>query len=344
MSELATRSPIRRTVFYSWQSDTNQQVGRYLIRDALEEALKGLSELLALDDATRGEPGSPDIFGTILQKIAEASFFVPDLTIVGRYSETKCTPNPNVLVEYGYALSKLNHERIIPVLNKYFGLPEDLPFDLKARAIRVQFDLSPEAGKDQQRKAAKQLAGHLRNELKLAVDRSLWSNISETARRAVELFVTVSEDGAFQKPRFAFPEFCSHLSLSASDARAVVDELEGYGLIERGGGLGDSLGWVAPLHELFWKFDRLFQGWDVEQDARCIARKLVAGPHAQGNQFDSTLLAQELDWPPRRINPALTFLVEKDLVRYSTTISYPYAVSSVIDTANTRRFAQEQQC
>ncbi len=335
---------MRRTVFYSWQADTDQKVGRYLIRDALVEALKGLSEPLVRDESTRGEPGRPDIFSTILKKIAQASFFVPDLTIVGRYSETKCTPNPNVLVEYGYALSQMNHERIIPVLNRYFGLPEDLPFDLKARAIHVQFALFPEAGKDQQKEAAKQLAGHLRSELKLAVDRSLWSNISETARRAVELFVTVSEDGAFQKPRFAFPEFSSHIGLSASDARAVMDELEGYGLIERGAGLGDSLRWVAPRHELFWKFDRLFKGWDVEQDARFIARKLVAGPYAEGNQFVSALLAKELDWPPRRINPALTFLVEKDLVRYSTTISYPYAVSSVSDTANTRRFAQEQQC
>jgi hypothetical protein len=207
----------------------------------------------------------------------------------------------------------------------------------------VQFELSPEAGKAQKREVTKQLTGRLRSELKLAVERSLWSNITEPARRAVELFVTESEDGAFQKPRFAFSEFCSRLGLSNSDARAVVDELEGDGMLERGKALGDSLPWVEPRNRLFWKFDRLFREWDVEQDARLIARKLVEGPRAEENQLLSISLAKQLGWPPRRINPALTFLVENNFVSHSATKAYPYAVYSVIETANTRRFLQAQQ-
>jgi hypothetical protein len=39
------------------------------------------------------------------------------------------TPNPNVLVELGYALKALGDERVIVVVNTAFGKEELLPFD-----------------------------------------------------------------------------------------------------------------------------------------------------------------------------------------------------------------------
>ena len=58
---------IQRTIFYSWQSDTEQSVNRYLIRDALKAAAKRLSIPGEVDEATRGVAGSPPIFETILR-------------------------------------------------------------------------------------------------------------------------------------------------------------------------------------------------------------------------------------------------------------------------------------
>src|SRR5262249_21846298 len=45
------------------------------------------------------------------------------------------TPNPNVLIEYGYALKNLGESRVLAVMNTAFGGPELLPFDLRGKRI-----------------------------------------------------------------------------------------------------------------------------------------------------------------------------------------------------------------
>ena len=42
----------------------------------------------------------------------------------------KLTLNPNVMVEYGYALRSLTFEAMMPVMNTHYGAPTELPFDL----------------------------------------------------------------------------------------------------------------------------------------------------------------------------------------------------------------------
>ena len=331
---------MKGTVFYSWQSDTDADACRYLIRDALKEALNGLSSPLDYDEATRGEPGSPEIFGTILKKIAKATLVVTDLTVVGRYL-AKSTPNPNVLIEYGYALSAIGEDRIISVMNDHFGKPDELPFDLKSRAIRLCFTLPPNAESDKRKQMTQEIAGRLRRELQLALDSSLWIGISHNSRKAIELFVTESQDGAFQEPSFDFAGFCSRLSFSKLEAQEVVDELEGRGLIERTTALSDPFGSVSPRDQLFWTFDRLFKEWNVEQDALHVAKKLVGNGRPEGSQAVSITLAKELNWPARRINPTLTYLVAQGLVMASESHSHPYAVYSILETSDTRRFVRD---
>jgi len=87
---------------------------------------------LEVDHDTKGVPGSPPIMETILSKIDNAAVFVPDLTFVGKRGEGKPTPNPNVLIEYGWALKSLTHTLIVPIMNTAFGAPtrETMPFDL----------------------------------------------------------------------------------------------------------------------------------------------------------------------------------------------------------------------
>ena len=48
-------------------------------------------------------------------------------------------PNPNVMLEYGYALDALGNQRLIGVFNKAFGKPDDLPFDLRHRRWPIQY-------------------------------------------------------------------------------------------------------------------------------------------------------------------------------------------------------------
>jgi hypothetical protein len=137
------------TVFFSWQSDIRAAACRTLILQALEDAARTIAndEAIAIepvvDRDTQNVPGAPDIGATILSKIDAAAVFVADVTIVGHTNSGKPTPNPNVLVELGYALKTLGWSRILLVQNTAFGPPEALPFDLRQK--RAVVFSSPEA-------------------------------------------------------------------------------------------------------------------------------------------------------------------------------------------------------
>src|SRR5262245_44114293 len=128
-------------VFFSWQSD--QPHNRNFIRSALSQAIKELRQDSTLDEAqrdivvdqdTQGVPGSPSVAETILGKIRLADVFLADLTFIQTATErahsNRLCPNPNVMLEYGYALHSLGEGKIIAVLNDAFGPPKELPFDL----------------------------------------------------------------------------------------------------------------------------------------------------------------------------------------------------------------------
>ena len=152
---------MKTTIFYSWQSDLPNDHGKELIRQALEEAIARLvsdTSLVVrpeLDHDTQGIPGSPPMVAAILAKIDQCSVFVADVSLTfARDVEgpARRSPNPNVLLELGYALKRLGHERVLLVLNNATGRIEDLPFDLRGnRAISFTVDQLPQLVSDFQR-------------------------------------------------------------------------------------------------------------------------------------------------------------------------------------------------
>ena len=58
---------------------------------------------------------------------------VADFSLINRQQDGRPTPNPNVLIELGYAFHALGHERVILVFNDAYGRIEELPFDLRMR-------------------------------------------------------------------------------------------------------------------------------------------------------------------------------------------------------------------
>ncbi len=129
------------TVFYSWQTDLPHSTNRNLIETALERAVKvirtdgSLAVEPRVDQGTQGIPGAPDIAHTIFEKIEKASAFVADLTIINPGAVGRVTPNPNVLIEFGYALHALKKEAVVLVMNTINGPVESLPFDLRGRRV-----------------------------------------------------------------------------------------------------------------------------------------------------------------------------------------------------------------
>lgn len=131
---------MNRRLFYSWQSDLPASLTRNLIQDALERAAKAIARdesqwvRPVVDRDTAGLEGTPNIADSIFAKIASSDAFVADVSVVNM-GAPRPTPNPNVLVELGYAVGKLGWSRVLLVQNTAFGGPDDLPFDLRGRRI-----------------------------------------------------------------------------------------------------------------------------------------------------------------------------------------------------------------
>lgn len=133
---------MQNTVFFSWQSDLPNNKNRSFIESCLLKAIKYLKNNITynldinIDRDTQSRLGTPDITESIFDKIDKCSFFIADVSIInGKSRKYKRTPNPNVLIELGYAAKKLSWERIICVFNTEFGKIVDLPFDLRNRRI-----------------------------------------------------------------------------------------------------------------------------------------------------------------------------------------------------------------
>jgi hypothetical protein len=166
------------TVFFSWQASRNARECRNLIEQALKIALDSLANDATLDEAlrdgleldkdTKNVPGSPPIFNTILGKIDRAAVFVPDLTSVAKREDGELIPNPNVLIEYGWALKTLGHSRMLPIMNIAYGNPkhEWLPFDLAHLRRPVTFELAEGANETNRRSTRDNLAKELGDALR----------------------------------------------------------------------------------------------------------------------------------------------------------------------------------
>ena len=74
--------------------------------------------------------GHVPITDTILKKIGACDAFAPDLTFVAATDSDELVPNPNVMLEYGYALRAKSYSVMIPVMNTAYGPAEKLPFDM----------------------------------------------------------------------------------------------------------------------------------------------------------------------------------------------------------------------
>jgi len=135
------------TIFYSWQSDTPSKTNHVFIKTCLEEAIDSLvkdgrvEEAPRLDHDMKGTYGDEDVYATILEKIDACDIFVADVTIVALTKARKQIPNPNVLLELGYASKTAGSKRIIKVMNTAYGVPEKdkFPFDMAHKRWPYQF-------------------------------------------------------------------------------------------------------------------------------------------------------------------------------------------------------------
>jgi hypothetical protein len=164
-------------IFFSWQMDMDTGVSRNLIERALERAIgtiKADADIepadreLAVDRDTVDVLGSPPIVDTIFNKIDRAAVFVSDLSYVAERPNGRKSPNPNVLLEHGWALKSLGWRGIIGVMNTASGHPDQhpLPFDLQHFRRPILYACPADSTPEQRQAAKTDLAKKLTSALK----------------------------------------------------------------------------------------------------------------------------------------------------------------------------------
>ena len=147
-------------LFYSWQSDIKHQ--KSIIEKSINMVLEKIKEeniMIDLDQDTKDKPGSVDIAQEIWNKINSASIFIGDITFINvniffkffslfKLIPRRKLPNPNVLLELGFAARKLGWERIILIFNKKYGEINELPLDLNHHRVLPYSGNIKELGND----------------------------------------------------------------------------------------------------------------------------------------------------------------------------------------------------
>lgn len=302
------------SVFYCWQSDASQKVTRRLIEAALKDAIESIKTendiYCRLDHDTRGISGSPGITDAIKTKIDNASVFVADLTIVGEVGSEKFTPNPNVVLEFGYALSSIGEESIVGVMNTNFGIVEKLPFDINQHAIRAKFELSPDTSPKERNLAKESLSKSLKFQIVSIIDKKVFRDVSSDARKIIKNIVINSDTGTSDSTISRLEEMSAELEMDQNDLIMACEDLELHGWLNITRSIGSSLGQAKPTNLIFWDFDRIFLSHNPESDAIKVAHLLFDAGNSPKNQLSFEAIQSSLGWSLRRLNPALTLLVE----------------------------------
>lgn len=137
-----------KNIFFAWQLDIEANDNKSFIWDSISTACHNLGngsnpELSPRPEKdTDGVSGTPNIIQTIFNKIDQCSIFVADVTFIGETNKGKLLPNPNVLLELGYAVKTIGWERTILVLNSAYGKADKLPFDMLQHRWPIEYKIT----------------------------------------------------------------------------------------------------------------------------------------------------------------------------------------------------------
>lgn len=166
------------TIFYSWQNK-HRKANRFFIEDCLKRVVKEVSQeqsiKIHLNQDSRTKAGASDISAEIFSSIDNSEIFVADVSLINS------VPNPNVMVELGYAAAKLKWDNLLLIMNENSGIVDSLPFDLRGRKT-VLYKLDE---KDDKKDARAILCSQIKVNLKHMLI-PLIKKLSETNRKKTD--------------------------------------------------------------------------------------------------------------------------------------------------------------
>lgn len=173
--------------------------------------------------------------------------------------------------------------------------------------------------------------------------RSGGMGLSPAAETIVKLMLERSVHAESLDPQLEGDTIREATGLIDDDIEDAADELEGQGFVRKyvfvgSGTLGFSF--LAPKGELFARFDQYVKSWDPSVDAVTLASKLLESDDGAISVQD---VARELGWEPRRMNPAIHYLITRRLVDRSAELgSHPWVTVWLRKSATTRRFVRDR--
>lgn len=119
--------------FWSWQSD-NKDITEFIektLNSIVEELNKELHlhKKIKIDRAIESGEGARNIVINLQDKIRNADLFIADITPITNIINEKLIPNPNVMMELGYAIESVGLHKICLVA-KASGKSGRYPFDI----------------------------------------------------------------------------------------------------------------------------------------------------------------------------------------------------------------------
>lgn len=159
------------------------------------------------------------------------------------------------------------------------------------------------------------------------------SPYSSAAMAVAEYFCRETTHAVWADPQISEEDLAKAVSLSIEDTQDALYELRDF--------FREDHFAVMPDKNLWTEFDKFFlDGADPQQDALTVAADMMNTPDFPGKLSQ---IAEKYEWTPRRLNPAVAFLLERNLVRDVQYLGDGRWVTSEIErTDATRRFVKSR--
>jgi hypothetical protein len=167
------------------------------------------------------------------------------------------------------------------------------------------------------------------------------SRYSPHAIAVARLLAETSSNGRKNDPAMSADAVRETIKLADENIAEAVYELERDGLVRRHQSLGmGAIGFyaLAPSAGFFQVFDPALGIGDPVADARLVAAALIGGGEQAGGVAE---LAQNLGWTARRMNPALTVLISRNLVMASRALDPVWTTVWIRRQPGLRSFAEQ---
>lgn len=166
-----------------------------------------------------------------------------------------------------------------------------------------------------------------------ASEKAAETGYSPAATAIAEKLVRESQHGTYHDPQIKVEDVMAATGLSFEDVKDACFELSTLVELYR-----DDVVW--PLPTLFAEFDEHWMPWSPADDALKLASDMVNDPKFPEASRD---IAARYDWPPRRLNSAVSYLIRRGIARESKVLGDPQFVSHwVSKTDATRRFVKSR--